>query len=66
MFFGWKTLYLFVMKLVFISLTGYTIYLMKVPPCRLSSKSPSVSASTAKLTLSHITTSTEALCLPPS
>ena len=27
--FGWKTLYVFVMKIVFISFTGYTIYLMK-------------------------------------
>lgn len=29
LFLGWKTLYVFVMKIVFISLTGYTIYLMK-------------------------------------
>jgi ER lumen protein retaining receptor len=29
LFFGWKTLYVFVMKIVFISLTAYTIYLMK-------------------------------------
>jgi len=40
MFFGWKTLYLFVMKIVFISLTGYTIYLMKVPLAISSLKSP--------------------------
>jgi ER lumen protein retaining receptor len=29
LFFGWKTLYVFVMKIIFISLTAYTIYLMK-------------------------------------
>jgi ER lumen protein retaining receptor len=27
---GWKSLYLFVMKLLFISLTAYTIYLMRL------------------------------------
>ncbi|MCB0369407.1 MAG: hypothetical protein KDD45_08140 [Bdellovibrionales bacterium] len=30
LFFGWKTLYVFIMKIIFISLTAYTIYLMKV------------------------------------
>ena len=30
LFLGWKTLYVFVMKIVFISLTAYTIYLMRV------------------------------------
>jgi hypothetical protein len=39
MFFGWKTLYVFIMKIVFISLTGYTIYLMKVITATCSSKS---------------------------
>lgn len=29
LFFGWKSLYVFVMKIIFISLTAYTIYLMK-------------------------------------
>ena len=34
---GWKTLYLFVMKVLFISLTAYTIYLMKYrTPFKLS------------------------------
>ena len=28
--FGWKTLYLFVMKILFISITAYTIYLMRI------------------------------------
>ena len=28
--FGWTSLYLFVMKILFISLTSYTIYLMRV------------------------------------
>lgn len=26
---GWKTLYLFIMKILFISITAYTIYLMR-------------------------------------
>ena len=29
LFLGWKTLYVFVMKILFIGLTAYTIYVMK-------------------------------------
>jgi hypothetical protein len=42
LFFGWKTFYVFIMKIVFISLTGYTIYLMKVLLAPSSSKNPTV------------------------
>jgi hypothetical protein len=33
---GWKSFYLFLMKILFISLTAYTIYLMRIKsPLRL-------------------------------